>query len=57
VQRIDYAGSVHDQEEIDAVVEVLRGLILPSNHSLDDADVDYIWEAADAFLAKEGLDR
>jgi CDP-4-dehydro-6-deoxyglucose reductase, E1 len=39
----------------DRVME--RGLILPSNHSLDDADVDYIWEAADAFLAKEGLDR
>lgn len=25
MRRIDYAGSVHDQEEIDAVVEVLKG--------------------------------
>ena len=24
-RRIDYAGSVHDEREIDAVVEVLRG--------------------------------
>jgi CDP-4-dehydro-6-deoxyglucose reductase, E1 len=39
----------------DRVME--QGVILPSNHSLDDGDVDYIWEAADAFLAREGLDR
>ena len=25
MRRIEYAGSVHDDEEIDAVVEVLRG--------------------------------
>ena len=25
VRRIEYSGSVHDEEEIEAVVEVLRG--------------------------------
>jgi CDP-6-deoxy-D-xylo-4-hexulose-3-dehydrase len=32
----------------DRVME--HGLILPSNHSLDDDDLDYIWETAAAFL-------
>ena len=32
----------------DRVME--QGLILPSNHSLTDADVDYIWDTAAAFL-------
>jgi CDP-6-deoxy-D-xylo-4-hexulose-3-dehydrase len=32
----------------DRVME--QGLILPSNHALDDDDVDYIWETAEAFL-------
>ncbi len=32
----------------DAVME--RGLILPSNHSLNDDDIDYIWATAEAFL-------
>jgi CDP-6-deoxy-D-xylo-4-hexulose-3-dehydrase len=27
------------------------GLVLPSNHSLDDDDVDYIWSRAEAFLS------
>jgi CDP-4-dehydro-6-deoxyglucose reductase, E1 len=32
----------------DRVME--QGLILPSNHALDDDDVDYIWHTAEAFL-------
>jgi CDP-6-deoxy-D-xylo-4-hexulose-3-dehydrase len=32
----------------DRVME--QGLILPSNHALDDEDVDYIWATAEAFL-------
>lgn len=32
----------------DRVME--QGLILPSNHALDDDDVDYIWHTVDAFL-------
>ena len=32
----------------DRVME--QGLILPSNHSLDDDDIDYIWATAAAFL-------
>jgi CDP-6-deoxy-D-xylo-4-hexulose-3-dehydrase len=32
----------------DRVME--QGLILPSNHSLSDDDVDYIWATAEAFL-------
>ena len=27
-----------------------QGLILPSNHSLGDDDIDYIWATAEAFL-------
>jgi CDP-6-deoxy-D-xylo-4-hexulose-3-dehydrase len=27
-----------------------HGVILPSNHSLDDDDIDYIWETAAVFL-------
>jgi hypothetical protein len=27
-----------------------QGLILPSNHSLTDDDVDHIWATAEAFL-------
>lgn len=33
----------------DEVME--QGLVLPSNHGLDDADIDYIWETVDAFLS------
>jgi CDP-6-deoxy-D-xylo-4-hexulose-3-dehydrase len=33
----------------DRVME--QGLILPANHSLADDDIDYIWSAAEAFLA------
>ncbi len=33
----------------DRVME--QGLILPSNHSLDAADIDYIWSTAEAFLS------
>jgi CDP-4-dehydro-6-deoxyglucose reductase, E1 len=88
VQRIDYAGSVHDHEEIDAVVEVLRGgptalrigrnvrefeqrvaalfgkrrgIMCNSGSSALYLAVELLGlapgEAADAFLAKEGLDR
>ena len=32
----------------DRVME--QGLILPSNHALDDDDIDYIWATAEAFL-------
>ena len=32
----------------DRVME--RGLVLPSNHSLTDDDIDYIWSTAEAFL-------
>jgi CDP-6-deoxy-D-xylo-4-hexulose-3-dehydrase len=32
----------------DRVME--HGLILPSNHSLSDDDVDYVWDTAEAFL-------
>jgi dTDP-4-amino-4,6-dideoxygalactose transaminase len=28
-----------------------QGLILPSNHSLTDDDIDYIWATAEAFLS------
>lgn len=28
-----------------------QGLVLPSNHGLDDEDVDYIWTTAEAFLS------
>ena len=33
----------------DRVME--QGVILPSNHSLGDADIDYIWATAASFLA------
>jgi CDP-4-dehydro-6-deoxyglucose reductase, E1 len=33
----------------DRVME--QGLILPSNHSLGDEDIDYIWSTAEAFLS------
>jgi CDP-6-deoxy-D-xylo-4-hexulose-3-dehydrase len=33
----------------DRVME--QGLILPSNHSLDDDDIDYIWATAEEFLS------
>jgi CDP-4-dehydro-6-deoxyglucose reductase, E1 len=33
----------------DRVME--QGLVLPSNHALDDADIDYIWASAMAFLS------
>ncbi|MEO6467635.1 MAG: DegT/DnrJ/EryC1/StrS family aminotransferase, partial [Acidimicrobiia bacterium] len=33
----------------DRVME--QGLILPSNHSLNDEDVDYVWSTANAFVA------
>ena len=32
----------------DRVME--QGLVLPSNHGLDDDDIDYIWATAEAFL-------
>jgi len=32
----------------DRVME--QGLILPSNHSLTDDDIDYVWATAEAFL-------
>jgi CDP-4-dehydro-6-deoxyglucose reductase, E1 len=32
----------------DRVME--QGLVLPSNHGLDDGDIDYIWATADEFL-------
>jgi CDP-6-deoxy-D-xylo-4-hexulose-3-dehydrase len=28
-----------------------HGVVLPSNHALDDDDIDYIWATADAFFA------
>ncbi len=33
----------------DEVME--QGLVLPSNHGLDDDDIDYIWETAEEFLS------
>jgi CDP-6-deoxy-D-xylo-4-hexulose-3-dehydrase len=33
----------------DRVME--QGLVLPSNHALDDADIDYIWAIAEEFLS------
>ena len=33
------------------------GLILPNNHSLDDADCDYIGESVEGFLTEKGLSR
>jgi CDP-6-deoxy-D-xylo-4-hexulose-3-dehydrase len=33
----------------DEVME--NGLVLPSNHGLDDDDIDYIWETAEEFLS------
>jgi dTDP-4-amino-4,6-dideoxygalactose transaminase len=32
----------------DRVME--QGLIFPSNHSLSDEDVDYVWATAEAYL-------
>jgi CDP-6-deoxy-D-xylo-4-hexulose-3-dehydrase len=32
----------------DRVME--HGVILPSNHSLDDDDIDYVWTTAESFL-------
>ena len=32
----------------DRVME--QGLVLPSNHGLNDDDIDYIWDSAEAFL-------
>ena len=32
-----------------------HGLVLPSHHGMDDDDVDYVCETADAFLAEKGL--
>jgi CDP-6-deoxy-D-xylo-4-hexulose-3-dehydrase len=37
----------------DRVME--QGLVLSCNHGLDDADIDYVCETVDAFLATEGL--
>jgi dTDP-4-amino-4,6-dideoxygalactose transaminase len=31
------------------------GLIVPNNHSLSDADCDYIGECVDGFVAEKGL--
>ena len=31
-----------------------QGLVLPCNHGMDDADVDWIGEAVDAFLGQRG---
>jgi CDP-4-dehydro-6-deoxyglucose reductase, E1 len=33
----------------DEVME--QGLVLPSNHGLNDEDIDYVWETAEAFLS------
>jgi CDP-6-deoxy-D-xylo-4-hexulose-3-dehydrase len=33
----------------DRVME--QGLVLPSNHALDDGDIDHIWATAEAFLS------
>jgi len=32
-----------------------QGLVLPSNHGLDDADIDYIWESAASFLEENKI--
>ncbi|HEX6311808.1 MAG TPA: DegT/DnrJ/EryC1/StrS family aminotransferase [Acidimicrobiia bacterium] len=37
----------------DRVME--QGLVLSCNHGLDDADIDYVCETVDAFLAAEGV--
>jgi CDP-4-dehydro-6-deoxyglucose reductase, E1 len=43
--RIPSGGLPH----ADRVME--QGVVLPSNHGLDDEDIDYIWATAEAFLS------
>ena len=48
MERIFYSSSVHDEREIDAVVE--RGVLLPLSHALGDDDIAYIASQVDDFL-------
>ena len=55
-----FKGIAHRQPEAglpnaDRVME--RGVVLPSNHGLTDADVDHIVATADAFLASQRVSR
>jgi CDP-6-deoxy-D-xylo-4-hexulose-3-dehydrase len=45
---ISHRAPAHGLPNADRVME--QGLILPSNHSLSDDDIDYIWETARASL-------
>jgi CDP-6-deoxy-D-xylo-4-hexulose-3-dehydrase len=45
---IAHRAPAHGLPNADRVME--QGLILPSNHSLDDDDIDHIWATAEAFL-------
>jgi CDP-6-deoxy-D-xylo-4-hexulose-3-dehydrase len=46
---IDHRAPVAGLPNADRVME--QGLILPSNHGLDDDDVDYIWATASELLS------
>jgi CDP-6-deoxy-D-xylo-4-hexulose-3-dehydrase len=45
---IAHRAPAHGLPNADRVME--QGLILPSNHGLDDDDIDYIWTTAEAIL-------
>jgi CDP-6-deoxy-D-xylo-4-hexulose-3-dehydrase len=45
---IAYRAPADGLPNADRVME--QGLILPSNHSMSDDDVDYVWDAAEEFL-------
>ncbi len=43
--RVPAGGLPHADEVME------QGLVLPSNHGLDDDDIDYVWEIAEAFVS------
>ena len=45
---IAHRAPEHGLPNADRVME--HGLVLPSNHSLNDDDIDYIWTTAEAAL-------
>jgi dTDP-4-amino-4,6-dideoxygalactose transaminase len=46
---VDFGAPAAGLPNADRVRE--QGLVLPSNHSLSDEDIDYIWSTAEGFLA------
>jgi CDP-6-deoxy-D-xylo-4-hexulose-3-dehydrase len=47
-QKVPHRTPLGGLPNADRVME--QGLVLPSNHALDDDDIDYIWATAESFL-------